>query len=326
MEKCMNKLLIALSAALFAFGTSSAYASRDTIRIVGSSTVYPFTTTVSEQFAKKNGVPTPIVEATGTGGGIKMFCEGVGEDTPDAVNASRAIKDAEKETCAKNGITPIEVKIGIDAIVLAMAKEHPDMIISTRDIYHALAKYRIVDGKFVENTTIKWNDIHPSLPDHKIEVLGPPPTSGTRDSFVELVLEKECKAEAKEAGVTMTEDEEKQYCKSMREDGAFVEAGENDNLIVQKLQGNPTAMGIFGYSFLEENASVVKGAIINDVTPEYESIQAGEYPISRELYVYFKKEHIGVIPNLQEFIDEYQSDDAIGAEGYLTEKGLISLN
>jgi phosphate transport system substrate-binding protein len=320
-----NKVMITLAASLFAFGISSAYAARDQIRIVGSSTVYPFTTTVAEQFGKKTGAPTPIVEATGTGGGIKMFCDGAGEDTPDAVNASRPMKDAEKEMCAANGITPIEVKIGIDAIILAMAKEHPDMVISTRDIYYALAKYRIIDGKFVENTAIKWSDIDPALPDHKIEVLGPPPTSGTRDSFVELVMEKQCKAEIKEFGLTVTEDEEKKYCKSMREDGAFVEAGENDNLIVQKLQGNPTAMGIFGYSFLEENASVVKGAIINDVTPEYESIQAGEYPISRELYVYFKKEHIDTIPNLQEFIDEYQSEDAIGEDGYLTEKGLIAL-
>ena len=320
-----NKLMITLVAALVAFGTSAAYASRDTIRIVGSSTVYPFTTTVAEQFAKKSGASAPIVEATGTGGGIKLFCAGAGEDTPDAVNASRPMKDAEKETCAKNGITPIEVKIGIDAIILAMAKEHDDMSISTRDIYHALAKYRLVDGKFVENTAVKWSDIDPSLPDHKIEVLGPPPTSGTRDSFVELVMEKQCKLEIKEAGLTVSEDDEKMYCKSVREDGAYIEAGENDNLIVQKLQANPTAMGIFGYSFLEENASIVKGAIINDVTPEYESIQAGEYPISRPLFVYFKKEHLETIPNLQEFIDEYKSEEAIGSEGYLTEKGLISL-
>lgn len=321
-----NKLLITLAAALFAFGTSSAYAARDTIRIVGSSTVYPFTTIVAEQFGNKAGAPTPIVESTGTGGGIKLFCEGVGENTPDAVNASRPIKKEEAEICAKNGITPIEVKIGYDAIVLAMAKEHDDMVISTSDIYHALAKYRLVDGKFVENSAVNWNDINPALPGHKIEVLGPPPTSGTRDSFVELVMEKHCKLEIKGAGMTVTPDEEKMYCRSMREDGAFIEAGENDNLIVQKLQANPNAMGIFGFSFLEENANVVKGATINDVTPNYESVQSGEYPISRPLFVYFKKEHIGVIPNLQEFIDEYQSEEAIGEEGYLTEKGLISLN
>lgn len=321
-----NKLLIALAATLFAFGTSSAYAARDTIRIVGSSTVYPFTTIVAEKFGNKTGAQTPIVESTGTGGGIKLFCEGVGENTPDAVNASRPIKKEEAEICAKNGITPIEVKIGYDAIVLAMAKEHDDMVISTSDIYHALAKYRLVDGKFVENSAVNWNDINPALPGHKIEVLGPPPTSGTRDSFVELVMEKHCKLEIKGAGMTVTPDEEKMYCRSMREDGAFIEAGENDNLIVQKLQANPNAMGIFGFSFLEENANVVKGATINDVTPNYESVQSGEYPISRPLFVYFKKEHIGVIPNLQEFIDEYQSEGAIGEEGYLTEKGLISLN
>lgn len=321
----MNRSLVALAAALIAFGTSSAYAARDQIRIVGSSTVYPFTTIVAETFGKKTGASTPIVESTGTGGGIKLFCEGIGDATPDAVNASRPIKKEEAETCAKNGVTPIEVKIGYDAIVLAMAKEHDDMVISTRDIYHALAKYVVVDGKFIENPFVNWSDINPSLPSHKIEVLGPPPTSGTRDSFVELVMEKQCKLEIKEANITVTPDEEKMYCKSMREDGAFIEAGENDNLIVQKLRANPTAMGIFGFSFLEENANVVKGATINDVTPDYGSIQSGEYPISRPLFVYFKKEHIGVISNLQEFIDEYQSEDAIGSEGYLTEKGLISL-
>ena len=317
--------MLTLAAVLFAFGTSSVYAARDTIRVVGSSTVYPFTTTVAEQFGKKTGAPTPIVEATGTGGGIKMFCEGASVDTPDAVNASRPIKDAEKELCASNGVTPIEVKIGIDAIILAMSKNHDDMEISTRNIYHALAKYRLVDGEFIENAAVTWSDIDPALPNHKIEVLGPPPTSGTRDSFVELVMEKECKAEIKEAGLTVSEEDEKTYCRSMREDGAFVEAGENDNLIVQKLEANPTAMGIFGFSFLEENANIVKGAVINDVTPEYDSIQAGNYPISRPLYVYFKKEHIDLIPNLQEFIDEYQSEDAIGEDGYLTEKGLIAL-
>jgi phosphate transport system substrate-binding protein len=320
-----NKLLIALSAALFAFGTSSAYAARDTVRIVGSSTVYPFTTIVAENFGKKTGAPTPIVESTGTGGGIKMFCEGVGEDMPDAVNASRPMKQVEIDTCTANGITPIEVKIGIDAIVLAMAKDHDDVSISTRDLYRALARYRIVDGKFVENTSVTWSDINPDLPSHKIEVLGPPPTSGTRDSFVELVMEKECKAEIKEAGLSVTPDDEKMYCKAMREDGAFIEAGENDNLIVQKLQKNPNAMGIFGYSFLEENASTIKGATINDVTPDFDNIQSGNYAISRPLFVYFKKEHIGVVPNLQEFIDEYQSEEAIGEDGYLTEKGLITL-
>lgn len=320
-----NKMII-LAAALLAFGTSTAYAARDTIRVVGSSTVYPFTTTVAEQFGKKAGVPTPIVESTGTGGGIKLFCAGTGDEHPDAVNASRAIKDTEKEMCVKNGVTPVEVKIGIDAIVLAMSKEHESMELTTDIIYRALAKWVIVDGKFVENKSINWSDVDASLPAGKIEVLGPPPTSGTRDSFVELVMEKECKKAAKDAGIKMSADEEKMYCKSMREDGAFIEAGENDTLIVQKIQGNPNALGIFGYSFLEENVSVIKGATVNGVVPDYDTIKSGDYAISRPLFVYFKQEHFDVIPNLKEFMEEYQSEDALGEEGYLTDKGLISLN
>lgn len=320
-----SKLLIALSAALFAFGTSTAYA-REQIRIVGSSTVYPFTTIVAENFGKKSGMPTPIVEATGTGGGFKLFCAGSGENFPDVTNASRAIKDIEKEDCAKNGVTPVEFMIGFDAIVLAMSREHEDMALTTNDIYRALAKFVIVDGKFVENPYKTWKDVNETLLDSRIEVLGPPPTSGTRDSFVELVIEAECKSEIKKAGITVSADEEKNYCKALREDGAFIEAGENDNMIVQKLQANKNALGIFGFSFLDENSSVVKAATINGIVPEYDSIKGGDYPISRPLFVYFKQEHIDVIPGLQEFIDEYKSDNALGEEGYLTEKGLISAN
>lgn len=319
------KKFIAIAVAL-GLAIAPAYAARDTIRIVGSSTVYPFTTTVAENFGKKTGAQTPIVESTGTGGGIKLFCAGTGDVHPDAVNASRAIKDGEKEECAKNGVTPVEVKIGFDAIVIAMAKDHEDMTLTTEQLYLALARYIIIDGEIVENPAINWNDIDPSLPSHKIEVLGPPPTSGTRDSFVELVLEKECKKAVKNSGITITEEEEKSMCKSMREDGAFIEAGENDNLIVQKIQNNPNALGIFGFSFLEENLSVVKGATVNGVAPEYDAIKAGDYPISRPLFVYFKQEHFDVIPNLKEFMEEYQSEDALGEEGYLTDKGLISAN
>lgn len=321
----MNKTMLTLSAVLFAFGISTAYAARDQIRIVGSSTVYPFTTTVAEVFGKTTGGKTPVVESTGTGGGIKLFCAGAGEDTPDAVNASRPIKETELEACKANGVTVTEIKIGYDAIVLAMSKEHEDMALTKDDIYRALAKYVIVDGKFVENPYRTWKDVNPSLPDGKIEVLGPPPTSGTRDSFVELVMETACKSSIKSNSLTVTDDEEKQYCKSMREDGAFIEAGENDTLIIQKLQGNPNALGIFGYSFLEESLNIIKGATVDGIAPEYDAIKAGEYPISRPLFVYFKNEHLDVIPNLREFMEEYQSDNAIGDEGYLTEKGLISL-
>lgn len=320
----MKRLL--LSTIALALVATSALASRDTIRIVGSSTVYPFTTTVAENFGKKTGANTPVIESTGTGGGIKLFCAGVGNEHPDAVNASRAMKETELEMCAKNGVTVTEVKIGFDAIVLAMAKEHDDMNLSTRDIYNALARLVIVDGKFVENPYKNWNQVNPSLPNGKIEVLGPPPTSGTRDSFVELVIEKECKAAIKAAGIKLTEDEEKSNCRTMREDGAFIEAGENDNLIIQKLKANSNAVGIFGFSFLEESRSSVKGAPINGVPPEFDSIKKGDYPISRPLFVYFKNEHLEVIPNLKEFIEEYQSENAIGDEGYLAEKGLVTLD
>lgn len=320
----MKKLL--LSTIAIALAIAPAYAARDQIRIVGSSTVYPFTTTVAEQFGKKTGSPTPIVESTGTGGGFKLFCAGTGDNHPDATNASRAIKDGEKEDCAKNGVTPVEVAIGYDAIVVAMSKNHEDMALTTEQIYRALARYVIIDGEVVENPYKLWSDVDASLPNHKIEVLGPPPTSGTRDSFVELVLEKECKKAIEAAGLTVTEDEEKTMCKSMREDGGFIEAGENDNMIVAKLQANPNALGIFGFSFLDGNLSVVKGATINGITPDYDSIKTGNYAISRPLYVYFKKEHFDVIPNLKEFMEEYQSEDALGEEGYLTEKGLVTLN
>lgn len=321
----MKKYIIA--AVALSFAIAPAIAARDTIRIVGSSTVYPFTTTVAENFAKKTGSNTPVVEATGTGGGIKMFCSGNGEDTPDAVNASREMKPEELDTCAKNGVEKIEqITIGIDAIVLAMAKDHPEMNLTMRDIYIALAKYVVVDGSFVENPVKTWSDIRPDLPNERIEVLGPPPTSGTRDSFVELVMEKECKADIKSNNIIVSPEDEKAFCKSIREDGAYVEAGENDNLIIQKLQANPNALGIFGYSFLEENLNTVKGAVINDVAPNYDTIAAGEYPISRKLYVYFKVDHFDTIPNLREFMEEYQSEDAIGEDGYLIDKGLIPLN
>jgi phosphate transport system substrate-binding protein len=319
----MKKFVIAALA--LSMIAAPALAARDQIRIVGSSTVYPFTTTVSEQFGKKTGAKTPIVESTGTGGGFKLFCAGTGENHPDATNASRAIKEAEAEDCKKNGVTPIEIAIGIDAIVLAMSKSNDDISMTTEMLYKALAKWVIIDGEVVDNPYKTWADIDSSLPAIKIEVLGPPPTSGTRDSFVELVLEKECKAAIKSNNMTVTEDEEKSLCKSMREDGPFIEAGENDNMIVNKIQMNPNAFGIFGYSFLDENRGVLKGVTINGVVPDYEGIQTGEYAIARPLFVYFKEEHFDVIPNLREFMEEYQSKDALGEEGYLTEKGLISL-
>jgi phosphate transport system substrate-binding protein len=321
----MKKILLAVSAlALFA-GPALA---RDQIRIVGSSTVYPFTTTVAENFGKTSGMKTPVVESTGTGGGMKLFCASVGEDSPDMTNASRRIKKSEFEDCAKNGVTDIvEVKIGFDGLTLAASKDAPAMKLTKQQIFMALAKQvPDKDGKLIDNPYKMWSDVDASLPAEKIEVLGPPPTSGTRDSFAELALEAGAlkfksiedlkKSDAKAFEVVW---------KSIREDGAYVEAGENDNLIVQKLQANPAALGIFGFSFLEENAATIKGIEIDGVAPAYETVASGDYKMARPLFIYAKKQHVGVVPGMAEFVAEYVSDKALGADGYLADKGLITL-
>jgi phosphate transport system substrate-binding protein len=321
----MKKVLLAVSAlALFA-GPALA---RDQIRIVGSSTVYPFTTTVAENFGKTSGMKTPVVESTGTGGGMKLFCSGAGEDTPDMTNASRRIKKSEFEDCAKNGVSEIvEIKVGFDGLSIAASKGAAPMKLTKEQIFLALAKQvPDKDGKLVDNPNKLWSDIDASLPAEKIEVLGPPPTSGTRDSFMELAMEPGA-AKFKSLGALKKSDV-KAYdavWKSMREDGAFVEAGENDNLIVQKLQANPKAVGIFGFSFLEENSSTIQDVEIDGVKATYETIASGDYKMSRPLFVYVKKQHVGVVPGIAEFVAEYVSDKALGEDGYLGAKGLITL-
>lgn len=309
------------SAAVFATivaATTGAAAARDQIRIVGSSTVFPFATAVAERFAQKASFPAPVVESTGTGGGIKLFCEGVGENTPDIANASRRIKDSELEACTGAGVTPVEVKIGFDGIVLANSKDGPAFDITREQIVKALAKnLPDASGALRPNPHQNWSDIDPALPQEKIEVLGPPPTSGTRDAFVELVMLEGCDGVVKAA----SED----ACAEIREDGAYVEAGENDNLIVQKLEANPAAVGIFGFSFLDQNADQLQSANVDGVEPTFENIASGDYPVSRSLYFYLKKEHVGSIPGLQEYAAEFTSEDAWGDEGYLAEKGLIPL-
>jgi len=321
----MKKVLLAVSAlALFA-GPALA---RDQIRIVGSSTVYPFTTTVAENFGKTSGMKTPVVESTGTGGGMKLFCSGAGEDTPDMTNASRQIKKSEFEDCAKNGVSEIvEIKVGFDGLSIAASKDAAPMKLTKEQIFLALAKQvPDKDGKLVDNPNKLWSDIDASLPAEKIEVLGPPPTSGTRDSFMELAMEPGAAkfkplADLKKSDVKAYD----AVWKAMREDGAFVEAGENDNLIVQKLQANPKAVGIFGYSFLEENSSTIQDVEIDGVKATYETIASGDYKMSRPLYVYVKKQHVGVVPGIAEFVAEYVSDKALGEDGYLGAKGLITL-
>jgi phosphate transport system substrate-binding protein len=314
---------IILATTILAAASGAAHA-RDEIRIVGSSTVYPFTTAVAETFGKVSG-KTPVVESTGTGGGFKLFCAAVGVDSPDFSNASRAIKKSEFEDCAKNGISVIEIKVGFDGLTIATAGE--PIKLTKQQIFMALAK-QVPDasGKLVDNPYKMWNEIDASLPAAKIEVLGPPPSSGTRDSFVELVMEKG--AEKFESLAAMKKADAKAFegvWKSIREDGAYVEAGENDNLIVQKLEANKAAFGIFGFSFLEENAGKINGVEVDGVSPSYETIAGGEYKVARPLFIYAKKEHIGVIPGMAEFMAEYVSEAAIGADGYLADKGLVAL-
>ena len=300
---------------------------RDQIRIVGSSTVFPFSTAVAEQFGQTSGFATPVVESTGSGGGLKLFCAGVGEEHPDMTNASRPIKDSEIETCASNGVKDVtEVKVGFDGIVLANSKVAEPVSLTIPQIWKALAKEVPVDGEIVANPYTMWNEIDPGLPAAKIEVLGPPPTSGTRDAFVELVMETGCEEFPEVAALEETdEDKFEAVCATMREDGGFVEAGENDNLIVQKLEANPAALGIFGFSFLDQNLDKMQGNFVDGVEPTFENIAAGDYPVSRSLFFYVKNAHVGVIPGIQEYVEEFTSEGAYGEDGYLADKGLIPL-
>jgi phosphate transport system substrate-binding protein len=316
-----------LGAAALTVAIATPAVARDQIRMVGSSTVYPFATAVSEEFGKKTKFKTPVVESTGSGGGLKLFCEGVGEKYPDITNASRAIKPSEIKRCAKNGVTEIvQVKIGFDGIVFANSKKAKKVELSLRDIWTALAAQVPVNGKMVANPYKFWSDVNTNLPHIKIEVLGPPPTSGTRDAFAELAMEGGCKTYPDIKA--MKKKDKKQYkkiCHTIREDGAYIEAGENDNLIVGKLQANPDAFGVFGYSFLDQNSDVIQGSIIKGKSPTFENISNGSYPISRSLYFYVKKAHVDKTPGIREYLAEFTSDNAMGEYGYLTEKGLIPM-
>ena len=309
---------------------NSMAAGRDYISIVGSSTVYPFATVVAEQFGKTTSFKTPKIESTGSGGGLKLFCAGVGVEHPDVTNASRAIKKSEYDKCQANGVTGIiEVKIGYDGIVLANSKKTAPFRLTRKDIFMALAK-NVPDPeggeKLVPNPYKTWKDVNPALPSSKIEVLGPPPTSGTRDAFVELAMEGGAK---KFAWIkAMKKKDKKKYkgiCHTVREDGAYIEAGENDNLIVQKLDANPDAIGIFGFSFLDQNTDKVQGSFVDGVQPTFEAIADGQYPVSRPLFFYVKKAHVSVIPGMTEYLDEFTSEKAWGEEGYLSEKGMIPM-
>jgi phosphate transport system substrate-binding protein len=298
--------------------------SRTQIRIVGSSTVYPFTTAVAEQFKRKwSAFPAPIVESTGTGGGIKLMCAGLGAQFPDAANASRRIKRSELDDCAKHGVKGlIELQVGIDGLVIAQAREASFPSISERDVYLALAANPFGKGP---NKARTWKDVNPALPDIRIEVIGPPPTSGTRDSFNELYMLKGCNTEPAMKDLKKSDETaHKKICEQVREDGAYVEGGENDNLIVQKIAANPQALGVFGFSFMEENSDRVKDVPLSGVTATYDNIASGAFPASRPLYLYVKAQHVPAVRGMREFLAEYARESTWGRQGYLARKGLVA--
>ena len=306
----INKLTISACAVALAMQVNTA-AARDQIQIVGSSTVYPFSTIVAERFGNRGKYKTPVIESTGTGGGMKLFCAGVGAHTPDVSNASRAMKDSEWKVCQQNGVTDIiEVAFGNDGIAFANAKQGPKLNLTREQLWKALAE------KGPKPT--KWNEIDASLPNAKITVLVPPPTSGTRDAWNSLVMKKGCPEDIVKA--------DKKSCMILREDGAAVEAGENDALIVQKLEADPAAFGVFGYSSLDNNRDRIQAASVEGVEIDIDSIQDYSYPVSRPLFFYVKKQHIGVVPGLEEYLMEFTAEDAIGEDGYLMDAGLVPLS
>lgn len=310
----------ALALPLAACGGGLNGGSREEIKIVGSSTVFPFVTAAAEQFSNANpNFKAPIVESTGTGAGVKLFCAGVGAEYPDIVNASRRIKKAEAEQCAKNGVTEIvEIQIGLDGLAVAAAKDGIKLELTTTDLYKAIAANPF--GK--PNTAKTWRDVNPALPALPISVYGPPSTSGTRDSLVELLMEPGCDSDpATKALKESNADQHKDVCGKIREDGAYVDSGENDNLIVQKLAANPNSVGVFGFSFLEENGDKLKDIPINGVPASFENVATGKYPGSRPLFIYVKKAHLRAIPGLKEFVAEIAGN--WGPGGYLAKRGLI---
>lgn len=327
----MKRIFIFSLFVVSALTVQSAAADRSNINIVGSSTVYPFSTVVAERFGRSTDFKTPKVESTGSGGGMKLFCQGVGIQHPDIANSSRRIKQSEFELCSKNGVTEIiEVLIGYDGIVIANSRKAERMNLTLKDLFMALAaRVPNTDGTetLIQNPYKTWKDVNAALPDTAIEVLGPPPTSGTRDAFAELALEGGCKQFAWIKDLKKKDKNAyKALCHTVREDGPFIEAGENDNLIVQKLNANKNALGIFGFSFLDQNIDTVQASIVDGNEPTFETIAEGSYPVSRPLYFYVKKAHIGVVPGIAEYLAEFTHDRAWGDEGYLTEKGMIPLN
>ncbi len=325
---CLLAIFILFYHQTLAFSFSFKQAERSYIQVVGSSTVYPFTAVIAETFGRNTNYRTPIVEATGTGGGFKLFCLGLGYGYPDFSNASRPIKQSEVKKCAENGVKDItEVKIGYDGIVLANSKLGQKFNLKKEEIFLALAdKVPDQNGNLVNNFYNKWSEINPKLPNIEIAIYGPPPTSGTRDAFVELLMEDVCKSMTA-FKINYPNDKKRQkICHLIRSDNKFIEAGENDNLIVKKLKSNKDAFGIFGFSFLQENQDLIQASDIDGVAPSFDSIISGSYKVSRPLYIYYKSENLDLIPGMREFIKEIISNNTIGQDGYLLQKGLIPLS
>ncbi len=320
--KLSNKALLVIAAT--AAVAAPVYAQmRRNIRIVGSSTVYPFTKAVAEHFTRTNpGVGAPIVESTGTGAGVKLFCAGVGAQHPDIVDASRRIKLSEFKSCAANGVTQItEIQVGLDGLAVATAKSTALSNLTLQELYYALAKTPF--GK--PNPTKTWKDVNSKYPALPIRIYGPPTTSGTRSSIEDLLMDPGCLTSG--AMQALKKENEARYlavCKGVREDGAYVTSGENDNLIVQKLESNPGTIGLFGYSYLEENAGRLKGLSLNGTAPSYASIASFQYPGARALYIYVKNAHLTAIPGIRQFAAEYVREGTFGPKGYLLQAGLIS--
>ena len=316
----MKTYLTTITVAILLFITNSAIA-RDTLSIVGSSTVFPFSTIVAEKFGKGTEFNVPVVESTGSGGGMKLFCKGIGTNTPDITNASRAIKSSEVELCSSNGVTPIERLIGFDGIVFANSNSSTQFSLTKEEIFKAVAHKVLSDGKWVDNGYLYWDNINPNLPHIKIDVMVPPPSSGTRDAFVELVLHSVCKKiyDMPKKG----DDGYKARCSGLREDGLVTEMGENDNLIVEKLTKDTARFGVFGFSFLDQNRDKVHGAVVDGVEPSFDSIADGSYKVSRPLFYYLKKEHMDIIPGISEFDEYFKSLTVSG--GPLEDAGLITI-
>lgn len=323
----MKKIMALAAAAAITVPATAAHAARDQVWAAGSSTVFPFATRTAETYARKTGKKAPKVESLGTGGGIKLFCSGAGEGFPDIANASRPMKKSEFDACAAKGVKDIiQLKVGFDGIVVATDKEGADYNFKVENLYLGLAQNSLQASKLVKNPYKTWDQVGAGLPGNRIVVYGPPPSSGTRDAFIELAIEAGArKFPSLEAIRSDNEGTFKSRVDPLRNDGGWIDAGENDNAIVQTLTRTPGALGVFGYSYLEENTDKIKGASVNGVKPTAGAIADGSYPLSRSLYIYVKKSMLGVTPGLKEYVEEFLSDAASGRGGYLQQRGLIPL-